>query len=320
MGNRQGHYLIRTWTKRPLWPVGVLLASWLPVWATPQLNSPAPPTVVIGFSSRALGQANRSDLTAAMKGWMQTITRERHLPVDSRIQVFDSLAEIERSLRLEEVDVISVPVDEFVVLEKRYPLAGFFASQVHRKVTDQFVILVRKDLLQKGLANLRGASIVIVEDPRTLMAPLWLDTELLRRHLPISIRYFGKVTVAVKPSLAIMSLFFKQADAVLTTRYGFDTACELNPQLGKDLSILMTSPDLVSTVSACRANATSASVTMYQRETLKLGETAAGKLILTLFRAEAIVEVQESDLGETRALLAEHARLLAGARQKDGNP
>jgi len=305
---------------RLLGPLGLLLAGWLQAGAAARPGGTAQPTVVIGFSSRALGQANRADLTAAMKVWMQTITRERHLNVEASLQVFESMADLERALRLEEVDVISVPMDELVVLEKSFPLAGYFASQVHQKATDQFVVLVRSDRPQKGLASLRGASVVIVEDPRTLLAPVWLDTELLRRHLPVGTRYFGKQTVSVKPSLAVMSLFFRQADAVLTTRSGFETACELNPQLGKDLAILMTSPDLLSTVGAYRADATSASVALYQRETLKLGETPAGKLILTLFRAEAIVEVKEAELRETRALLAEHARLLAGARPKDGNP
>jgi phosphonate transport system substrate-binding protein len=320
MGHRLGSTRGWAWPLRGLWLFVLLLTGFGPALAAPQPADPARPTVVIGFSNRSLGQANRTDLKAAMRAWMQTLARERHLELNADIRVFESLAETERALRLAEVDVISVPIDEFVVLEKLQPLAGFFASQAQGKATDRYVLLVRKDRPRKDLASLREASIVILDEPRSLLAPLWLDTELLRRRLPAGSRHFGKLTHAVKPSLAIMALFFKQADAVLATQSGFDTACELNPQLGKELSILLSSPELVSTVSAYRADATSASVTLYQRESLKLGETPAGKLILTLFRAEAIVELKESDLRETRALLAEHARLLAGVRRQDGNP
>lgn len=283
-------------------------------------EDPAPSRVVIGYSSRIVGRTNRTDLTAAMKAWMQTVTRERNLTVETRAEVFDSFDEILQATRKGLLDVVSVPMDDYLLLEKRVPMAGLFATQVRHKVTDQYVVLVRQDRGFKGLADLRGGSLIVLDQARALLAPVWLDTELLRRRMPVGARFFGKVTLAAKPSLAILPLFFKQTDAVLMTRSGFDTACELNPQMARQLTVLMGSPELISGVGAYRADATSASVSLYRREALRLGESAGGKLLLNLFQADAIVEVKEADLRETRLLLAEHARLLGGAPNKEARP
>jgi len=292
------------------------------LWVSAAAQPPGPErfNVVIGFSARVLGKANRNDLTAAMKAWMHTLVTERHLAADAHLEVFNSVDALALALRQERVDVASVSVDDFIVLERMVPLAGMFSVRTNGKPSDQYVVLVRRYRAWKGLAELRGEASVILDKPRTLMAPVWLDTELLRRRLPVAARFFSKVTYAEKPNLAIMPLFFKRAGVVLMTRAGFETACELNPQLGKELAVLMTSQELLSSVGAYRANATSSSVAMYRREALRLGETAAGKLILNLFQTEAIVELKESDLRATRALLAEHAKLLAGAQRKAGAP
>ena len=277
-------------------------------------QDPMPSSVVVGYSSRIVGRANRTDLTAAMKAWMQTVTRERHLAVDTRAEVFDSFEAILQATRQGKLDVVSVPMDEYLVLEKRIPMAGLFATQIRQKVTEQYVVLVRTDRPLKGLADLRGSSLTVLDQARALLAPVWLDTELMRRRLPAGARFFGKVSLVPKASLAILPLFFRQTDAVLMTRSGFDTACELNPQIAKEVTILMSSPELLSAVGAYRADATSTAVALYRREALRLGDTAGGRLLLNLFQADAIVEVRESDLRETRALLAEHARLLASAQ------
>ena len=55
-----------------------------------------------------------------------------------------------------------------------------------------------------------------------------------------------------KPSQAILPVFFKQAEAALVTRATFDTAVELNPQLGAALRTLSRSPQLIPAVAAVR--------------------------------------------------------------------
>jgi hypothetical protein len=61
-------------------------------------------------------------------------------------------------------------------------------------------------------------------------------------------------------------------------------------------------------------------VNLYRKEALRLAETPSGKLILNLFQTDAVVELKESDLRDTRLLVAEYARLLADARRKEGRP
>jgi len=184
-----------------------------------------------------------------------------------------------------------------------------FASLINGRSTEQYVLLVNKDQPFQDLKDLKGASLVILDHPRAALAPLWLDVELLHHRLPVAARLFAKVTLAPKPALAILAVFFKQAGAALVTRASFDLANELNPQLARNLRVLALSPELVPTVGAFRANAVHGAVELYRREALRINETQGGKLFLNLFQTDGVVELKEADLAGTRALVAEYARL-----------
>jgi len=278
------------------------------------LAQPAPNTVVrIGFSTRSLANANRTDVMAAMKAWLLTLTKERNLSLQADPQVFDSVTDMERAIRFERIDVFSAPTDEFVLLEKVGPVAKLFASSINGKLTEQYVVLVSRDHPAQELKDLRGESLVVLDHPRTSLALIWLDTELLRRKLPTGAKFFAKTTHVTKPNLAILPVFFKQMGAALVTRAGFETAAELNPQLAKSLRVLLTAPELIPSVGAFRANAVTGAVETYRREALRLRETQGGRLVLNLFQTDGVVEIKDSDLAATRALLDEHARLVRGS-------
>lgn len=285
-----------------------------------QPASSANSIVRIGFSARSLGNANRSDVTASVKVWLQAVARERHLTADPIPEVYDSIGDMANALRREQIDVISAPTDEFLVLEKVVPLWRLFASKVNGKITEQYVLLVHRDRAINSLKELRGETIVVMDSPRTALAPLWLETELMQNKLPIGTRFFGKITYASKSNLAILPVFFKQAGAALVTRSNFEIAGELNPQLSKEIRVLAFSPELIPTIGAFRSNATSVAVDLYRKEAMKLIDTPAGKLVLNLFQAEGITELKESDLSGTRAFLAEYARLKAEAERKGAAP
>jgi ABC-type phosphate/phosphonate transport system substrate-binding protein len=306
--------------KHPRWLRGLLLSGLLATAAFPQPAPSTETTVRLGFSARDMGNTNRADVTAAMKAWLQTVTRERNLIVDTYPEVFDSVGDMANALRHERIDVIIVPTDQFVLLEKIVPLSSQFASKVNGKISEQYVVLVQKDRPYKTLKDLRGETIIEMDHPRNSLAPLWLDAELLRNRLPVAARFFGKVTHATKLNLAVLPVFFKQAGAALVSRSNFETAGELNPQLSKELRVLASSQDLIPSLTAYRVSASSIVVDNYRKEALRLGETPAGKLILDLFQTDGVMEVKESDLAGTRAFLAEYARLKTEAERKGAGP
>ena len=306
--------------ERITWKYCLVLAGLLATTAFAQPAAPAEPTVRLGFSSRNMGNTNRADVTAALKAWVQTVAKERHLDVDPYPEVFETVNDMANALRHDQIDVIIAPTDEFVQLEKIVPLSRYFASKVNGKISEQYVLLVHQDRPYKNLKDLRGETVIEMDHPRNSLASLWLDAELLRNNLPVAGRFFAKITHSTKLNLAILPVFFKQAGAALVSRSNFETAGELNPQLTRELRILAASPDLIPSLTAYRANANSIVVDHYQKESLRLGETPAGKLILNLFQTDGVITIKEADLTGTRAFLAEYARLKAEAERKGNGP
>lgn len=282
--------------------------------------TPAHPVVRIGISARNMGSTNRTDVSAAMKAWMQSVTRERNLGVDPAPIILDSVADMITILRLKQIDVLAAPSDEFLLVDKAVPLSAPFASKVGGSMGEQYVLLVRGDRNSRNLKDLVGETLIVLDHPRNALALPWLETELARNRLPASARFFGRVAHVGKLNLAILPVFFKQAGVALVSRRNFETSGELNPQLAKEVQVLASSPELVPSLTAFRLDAAPVVVENYLKEAGKLGESPAGRLILNLFQIEGVVELRESDLVGTRALLAEYARLKLPAEQKGAAP
>ena len=175
-----------------------------------------------GVSARTMTDLNRTDVTAALKVWFETIAKERGIYADPNPRVFDSLADFAEALRREEIDVVTAPSDEFIVLEKTVPLAGLYSTAVGGRITEEYVLLVRQDSPFQSLADLRDGRLIVLTHPSAGLAPNWLDTELLRNKLPVSARFFRGITRTSKMNRAILPVFFNQADSCLATRRGFE--------------------------------------------------------------------------------------------------
>jgi ABC-type phosphate/phosphonate transport system substrate-binding protein len=267
-----------------------------------------------------MGAVNRTDVKAALKVWLMSVTRERNLIVDPYPVVMDSVREMVEALQQKQVDMITAATDEFLEIEKTVPLENLFATQVGGKVSERYVLLVHGDHGPSQLKDLIGQSLIILDNPREALAPMWLDMELLHNHLPISTRLFGKITHTSKLNLAILPVFFNQATAALVDERGFETACQLNPQMAKGIRTLAISPELVPSLTAYRSDGSAVVVQNYKKEAVRLGETPSGKLILNLFQIDGIVEVKPPDLAPTRAFLHDYQRLKAEYERGGGKP
>ena len=273
-----------------------------------------------GVSARTLADLNRNDVTAGLKVLMQTVAKERGIPFDPNPRVFDRLEDFAMALKKGEIDIVSAPSDDFLVLEQAAPLGGLYSTSVGGKITEEFVVLVKEDRPFRRLTDLRDARLMVLSHPAAGLAPAWLDVELMRLGLPTSELFFGSITRLTKINRVILPVFFGQADACLTTRRGFAMAGELNPQILKSLRVLAVSPELVPGVGAYRRSIREQASKIFREAAMNLIDTVAGKHLLTLFQSDAFVEVSEAEFAPTRAFLAEHARLLAAAARGSGSP
>jgi len=106
-----------------------------------------------------------------------------------------------------------------------------------------------------------------------------------------------------------LKVFFRQTDACVVSAALFDTACEMNPQMRKDLQVLATSPDLVPVVFFFRADYPTDSRVELETAILGLDNTTAGKQVLTVFQHEKMARATVACLEPTRQLMDAFNRL-----------
>jgi phosphonate transport system substrate-binding protein len=150
-------------------------------------------------------------------------------------------------------------------------------------------------------------------------APAWLATLLDDEHLGPAEEFLGAMTADTKVSRVVLPVFFGQTDACLTYRRGFETMCELNPQVGKELTPIAASPPIVACFYVFRKNYHNPSREKFIKLHTTLLSSPAGRQIATLFQFDELTVRDASCLATGLSVLdrAEriHTRLTAGGRK-----
>jgi ABC-type phosphate/phosphonate transport system substrate-binding protein len=105
----------------------------------------------------------------------------------------------------------------------------------------------------------------------------------------------------------LLSVFFGQADAAVVPRGGFATSVELNPQVGRQLTTIATSPTLLPGLLCFRKDLATDQRRLITEASRDLKNHATGRQILMLFKIREVVPFRPDDISELVDLLREHA-------------
>jgi phosphonate transport system substrate-binding protein len=274
---------------------------------------------------------NENDAKAAVKAWGQTVARERRIPVDPDPTIYKDTAALLAALRSKTVDAVGITLVDYAVLSLEIRFAPIFVTQVGGKPSEQYLLLVHQDSHIDRLTDLRGHSLTLHQNPRTCLAQPWLDTLLAQNGGKPTAEFVGKITQSLKLSKAILPVFFRQSDACVVTRTGFETMVELNPQLGKQLKIIASSPEVVPAVFCFREDYSPIFKEDLFAGIRDLHKSVAGQQVLTVFQSVKIEDQPASCLDSALGILARQARLVglpgttngsqkAGTSGAGGNP
>ena len=253
---------------------------WLPgVLAAADAGAP----VRVAISESLVADVNLNDARAAMMIWIKQMSADLNLVVEFNPRVFDPTEEILRRARSGRVDCVALNVVEYRqiadVLDPNQVVTEAGAAG-----PEKYILLAKQNSGIRRLGDLKGRRLCALKAPKMCVATAWLSTILDQAHLGPSEQFFGSVTTDTKASRVVLPVFFGHADACLTSKRSFDTMCELNPQVAKDLTVIASSPAMVVSFYVFRRNYHSANRERFVNVLSRLRNTAAGRQLATLFQ------------------------------------
>jgi phosphonate transport system substrate-binding protein len=276
---------------------------------------PAARAFHIGFSSSLFTDINVSDATAALRVWMQSVAKERHVETDPDPWIPNTGAELSEALRSNRVDAVEVTAAEYAALTKEAGFDPLFMASSGGQITEEYVLVVHRDSNLETLSALRGRRLNLYAHYRACLAQEWLDNLLVGERLPPTALFFSQITSTSKLAQVVLPVFFRQCDACLVTRSGFEIMCELNPQLNKQLKVIATSPAIVPAVFCFRADVSGEIKEPYVAALRELHQHPAGQQVLTIFHRDKLEEHPASCMQSALDLVDTHRRLCEESNQ-----
>jgi phosphonate transport system substrate-binding protein len=286
-----------------------LTAAFAP-WMSRARAAEAVAPVRLAISETLVSDVNLNDARVAMAMWLKQMMVDLNVSIEIVPKVFEPTAEIVRRVRSAQVDAAAMNIIEYRqladVLDPRT-----FIGQAGPSGAETYVVLVKRSSGMQHLGDLRARRLARLTGPHMCLGPAWLATVLDEAHLPPAEQFFGSITQDGKAARVVLPVFFGQADACLTTKHSFETLCELNPQVGRDLAVIACSPEMVLLFYAFRKNYSGPARERFARVYTDMRASAASQQVGMLFQFE---HLETKDIVALRPGLAvlEKAERLRG--------
>jgi hypothetical protein len=229
--------------------------------------------------------------------------------------MFDGADAANRALEAGAVDMLAMPTDEFLELSPAFVTGPLIGVIIGGRPDDENLLVARGDRGFDNVAALKGRHILVLRGVKMPFSLTWLDVLALHAGLGPAERAFGEVTFTMKPSKTVLPVFFGQADACVISRKTLQVMSELNPQILHQLRVLATSRPFVPSVMSFRAGLSPTLIERVVKAALTMHATPSGRQLSIIFQSERMDVIPAASLDDARALLAEHAQLLAAYRQ-----
>jgi phosphonate transport system substrate-binding protein len=266
--------------------------------------------VRFAFSAEMFKDVNENDAKASVKAWALALCHERHVPMSADPVILSGIGELRKALRSATIDGAAVPTEEFLGLEPELQGTNLFISSMAGHFTEEYLLLVRADSGIVDLGGLRGRKMILFDNIRASLAPLWLDEILLEAGLGTATNCFGEILEEPKLVKVVLPVFFHQQDACVVTRRGFQIMCEMNPQVQLQLRVLAMSPGLVPSVGFLRIGFDSPLRDNMMYALRGLEKSVSGTQVLTLFQIDQLQEAPANLLDTARELVSTRQRLM----------
>lgn len=265
-------------------------------------------TLRFGFSAALVEDATITDAMAAMVYWVKAVGVAAGLWQDAEARVLDDSSAIAAAIAQNRLHLFALSTTEYLGAERALAAEPCMAYEAHDQVEVEYVLVARagtrsvQELAGKRLSHFNPTG-------HRGIGEVWLDVTLLDAGLPERDRAFAQVRPAKKATQALLPVFFNQADAALVTGSAFDTAVEMNPQIGRSLVVVARSPRLLPGLICASRLLSPERRRRWVESATTIHETPQFKQTFMVLRMNRLVPWNARYLDAARALVGRHAEL-----------
>lgn len=265
---------------------------------------------IVGYSPSVFRNTNLSDAKAASKILLQTILKHANSNLKSENVIIHDLIQNTDDINRKELNVVTMTGIEYLAVRNKVSLYPLAIPVVGDSCLEKLVLLVRNDSGINSVADLRNKTIgvesVVVEDKLNILK-VWLNVLFKESKIEFNKDRLSAEIRGNSPSRIITSLFFKKYDAAVVLENEFKIVTELNPQVGKQLTVLRESKPMLLAISFYTEKQKKAEDhELLTSAILKLHETAAGKNFTKLFRMKKFVPFKNDYMNNVTELYNEY--------------
>jgi ABC-type phosphate/phosphonate transport system substrate-binding protein len=270
----------------------------------------------VALSVETLAGANVNDARAAYRVWADEVARGLNMYHSEIIpEIFIPSAQMIQMIRGQEVDCFALTAWEYSkvldIIDSNQMMVEDYAVNGM-----EYLLLVHASSPYKGIADLRGSKIVVHHHRDTILLEAWLSILLLNATLPSADLFFEAIDMKDNLNEVILPLFFRRVPAIAITRRAYETATELNPQLGRDLRVLAASPPVVSDGFFFRTGCDPLGKTEFQNALLRFTTLPAGRQCLALYQSTGFFARPCSIMSGSLAMIHQYERLQKAPHRK----
>ena len=261
----------------------------------------------IGVSSRTFGNVNNNDAAAALKAWSLMVEKEQKTPVRFEAQLLTGSAiKLKESFTGGELDGVALSVLDF--FETDLSPEFVYIGKRGNGLKVNYIIISHSQGKISSTRDLADCKIVTCDNNQMITSLQWLEIILFEHTDGKKIQ---SPALAENYSKAILQVFFRQADAAMITREAFSLACELNPQLKRDIKVICESPPLIPVLFLLQPSTEqNPDLAFLEKIVMNMGNSRAGRQILTVIQSSSLEKHPVSVVDTTFQLLKKHEALV----------
>lgn len=308
--------IIAGWPTKGHWFISafiavVLIMAFIPFTVTqagklPDRYTQMPENGYFGRMSKVLFDANVIDTTIAT----DMIIREVFglLGMKSEIVVYEDRNKLTSDLANNRVDAVFINTIDIHDMQYLIDMNRLYTLVYGEQAEQTVLLLVRNSDNLDGISGLRGKSISIPAGH--YLGRTYLDVLLMESDYPPIDQYFSNVHETIDTNSAIVDLFFNKTDSALVSDVAFELASELNPRIRTNLKPLAESQNMIPQIIGLNNNISEKNKARIDGIMGKSHQSKRIKYLLSLFRANKFMKVNQSDIRSTQQLIDRYNQLI----------